>query len=408
MFNRRYELGLVALLFVAWGTVFLDRMTLSFLAPYIKPDLGLDDAQIGKLNSVLALGWAASTFLFGALSDKIGRKPVLIPSLIAAAGLTAASGMVETYESLLIVRGLLGVAEGPILATMSALISESSSDRTRSNNIAIVLSAGTIIGLAIAPVLVTQVASTYDWHVAFYLAGAPVLIVAALMAFFVVEPRKQGAYHHHHEPTLKDFRNVLMTRNIWICSIAGSCFLSWLYLFNSFGPLYITEVQQQDPRTAGMVMGMSGAGGVVTGFILVWASGIVGRKAAALMMAIAAIFTPLTLMVVPLYDTVWLLALLVFITNCSLGITTLVIVVAASESVPRATAAAAIGMTSMFAEIIGATIMPSVGGQMANSFGLEAPLYMASASAAVMAVVILFLKFSRDKESQPVANTTIA
>lgn len=66
MYTRRYELGLVALLFIAWGTVFMDRMTLPFLSPYIKPALGLSDTQLGNLNAVLALGWAASTFTLGA------------------------------------------------------------------------------------------------------------------------------------------------------------------------------------------------------------------------------------------------------------------------------------------------------------------------------------------------------
>jgi predicted MFS family arabinose efflux permease len=402
MYTRRYELGLVALLFIAWGTVFMDRMALPFLSPYIKPDLGLTDAQLGNLNAVLALGWAASTFTLGALSDRIGRKPVLVPSLIIVAVLTALSGVVKDYESLLIVRGLLGIAEGPIWATMAALVSESSSERTRGSNVAVVLSAGTIIGLAIAPVLMTQIASSINWHAAFFVAGGPVLLVGILVAVFVNEPRASQPHHHHHKPTLQDFKRLIATPNLWLCALAASAFMSWLYLFNAFGPLYMVEVQGLDPRVGGMVMGVSGVGGVALGFLMVWLAGRIGRKAAALIMALLAISAPLMLLVPNLYSPPWLLASLQFLTNCSVGITTLVLVVAAAESVPANTAAAAIGVVSMFGEIVGATAMPALGGALASRYGLQAPLLLAGASAAVLTLAIAGLRFYR-LESTPQA-----
>nr|WP_319563736.1 MFS transporter [uncultured Rhodoferax sp.] len=396
MFNRRYELTLVVLLFVAWGFVFLDRMALPFLSPYIKPDLRLSDSQIGNLNAVLALGWAASTFLLGALSDRVGRKPVLVPSLMLVALLTVASGMAQDYDTLLVTRGLLGIAEGPIWATMAALISESSSEKTRGTNLAIVLSAGTIIGLVIGPILVTQIASNYSWHSAFYIAGLPVFIVGILIWRLVKNPQVDKSHHlHHAKPTMKDFHQILKTPNIWLCSLAASAFMSWLYLFNAFGPLYMAEVKGLDPRVAGMVMGTSGMGGVVLGFLMVWLAGRFGRKPAALIMSILAILSPLLLMVDFLYQPVSLLAGLGFLTNCSVGITTLVLVVAAAESVPHNTAAAAIGMVSMFGEIVGATVMPAIGGALATQYGLQAPLLLGAGSAAVMALAISMLSFYR-------------
>jgi MFS family permease len=96
-----------------------------------------------------------------------------VPALIIVAVLTALSGLAKDYESLLIVRGLLGLVEGPVWATMAAMVSESSSERSRGANVAVVLSGGTIVGLAIAPVLVTQIASIFSWHAAFFVAGGP-------------------------------------------------------------------------------------------------------------------------------------------------------------------------------------------------------------------------------------------
>lgn len=76
----RYERSLVAILFFSWGTVFFDRMAQAYLAPYFAPEFGLNHEQVGTLASVLALCCAVSTFFFGALSDRVGRKPVLVPA----------------------------------------------------------------------------------------------------------------------------------------------------------------------------------------------------------------------------------------------------------------------------------------------------------------------------------------
>jgi hypothetical protein len=49
-----------------------------YVAPYFALEFHLRNAQIGTLASVLAITWAASTLIFGALSDRVGRKPVLV------------------------------------------------------------------------------------------------------------------------------------------------------------------------------------------------------------------------------------------------------------------------------------------------------------------------------------------
>lgn len=62
--TKRYENTLVAILFFTWGTVFLDRMSQLYLAPYFAPEFHLSREQIGTLASALAIAWAASTFFF--------------------------------------------------------------------------------------------------------------------------------------------------------------------------------------------------------------------------------------------------------------------------------------------------------------------------------------------------------
>jgi len=108
--SRRYENLLVAIMFFTWGTVFLDRMSGLYLAPFIAREFQLTEAQIGMLASVLAITWAISTLLFGAISDRVGRKVVLIPAVLAFSLLSWCSGLVHSYHQLLWMRGRRGRA----------------------------------------------------------------------------------------------------------------------------------------------------------------------------------------------------------------------------------------------------------------------------------------------------------
>ena len=60
--SKAYERTLILVLFFSWGTVFLDRMSQLYLAPYFATEFHLTTQQIGGLAAVLAICWAASGF----------------------------------------------------------------------------------------------------------------------------------------------------------------------------------------------------------------------------------------------------------------------------------------------------------------------------------------------------------
>ena len=110
----RNEKTIVAILFFTWGTVFLDRMSQLYLAPYFAPEFRLSDAQVGFLASLVAASWAVSSLVFGAVSDRFGRRAVLVPGVLVFSLLSWVSGVAHSFEQLLVVRALMGVAEGPV------------------------------------------------------------------------------------------------------------------------------------------------------------------------------------------------------------------------------------------------------------------------------------------------------
>jgi len=401
---KRYETTLVAILFFTWGTVFLDRTSQHYLAPFFAPEFHLNHEQIGLLGSAVAISWAISTLFFGALSDRVGRKRILVPAVFIFSILSWFSGTVHSFHQLLLVRALLGLAEGPAWSIMTALIEESSAPTRRGRNIGIVVSAAALVGLAVAPVLTTQIGARFGWRRAFFISGVPGLLLGLLIWKFVKEPEKKIVPGSHSQPVrIRDFLSILRYRNTWLCCIGAAGFLSWLFLDNIFAPLYITEVAHQAPTTAGFLLGASGLGSFFLALFFPTLSDRIGRKPILLIMAILCMAVPLALLLPQLYLYPWILAGIIGVTNAGQGIAALVLVVVPTESVPAQFAATAIGLTTLVSEIAGATVAPVIAGVVAQTHGLAATLWMSAGGAGLVFIAALFLKEThRAKAEQPV------
>lgn len=383
---------MLAIMFATWGVVFLDRMSLLYLAPYVAPDLHLDDAKIGVLAGVVALTWAVSALVFGAVSDRVGRKAVLVPMVVLFSVVSAASAFAHDFGQLLLLRALLGIAEGPCWSVMMALVEENSAPEHRGRNIGIVVSAAAVIGLAIAPVLTTQVAAHMGWRDAFLVAAVPGLLLAALIGLFVKEDPARVSSRGVDRPRAVDVLRLLHSRNLWASAVGAAGFMTWLFLVSTFGPLYITEVQHQSGTTAGFLMGAAGLGSFVLGLVAPTLSDRVGRRPMLAVSAVLSAILPLALLAHPLYDSLWLLAAILFCTQAGQAISAICIVLVPTESVPKKLAATAIGFTTLCGEIIGGFLAPLIAGTLARRHGLGVPLWIAVAGATVVLLAALAMR----------------
>lgn len=390
--TKRYQTGLVVLFFFTWGSVFLARMSVLYLAPFIVPDLHLSHEQVGLLASALALAWAASGLIFGAVSDRVGRRPVLIPTVFLFSLLSWLSGLARSFGELLFVRTLMGIAEGPTFPTMTSMIEASSEPKNRGRNIGIVVSAGALVGLALAPVLTTQIAARFGWRTAFFVTGIPGMILGLLIWRFVREPGElEAAGSHHSKPSLREYLSLLRYRNMLLCCLGAVGFMTWLFVMHVFAPLYITEVSQRSATQAGFIIGAGGLGAFMWGWIFPWMSDRAGRKPTLILVALISATAPLTYQVPFLIAHPWLMAAAGFLVNGGQGIAPLVLVLVPTESVPAKFAATAIGLATLVGEIVGGAMAPAVAGAAANRYGLAAALWIASAGAILVLVASLFM-----------------
>jgi len=391
-YTKRYETGLVAVLFLTWGTVFLDRMSVVYLAPYIAPELQLSHAQVGLLVSALALAWAFSGLIFGAVSDRFGRRPVLIPAVFLFSVLSWLSGICRSFSQLFLVRTLMGAAEGPTWSTITATIEESSASERRGRNVGIVVSAAALVGLTVAPILTTQTAAHFGWRGAFFVAGIPGFLFGILLWKYVREPGRARNTISPRRVPWAGYASLLAYRNIWLCCAGSAGFMTWLWVMSAFAPLYITEVSKHSATFAGLVLAASGLGAFLWGWIFPWISDSWGRKPSLLLMALISALVPLTYQVPFLVSHPWLMAAAGFVANGGQGIAALVLVLIPSESVPSQFAGTAIGLSTLVGEVAGGTLAPAISGAMADRHGLAAPLWIAAGGAILVFVAAIFIR----------------
>ncbi|OWJ64711.1 MFS transporter [Inquilinus limosus] len=157
---------IVGLLFIAGVINYLDRSALSIAAPLIQKDLELDHAQMGVIFSSFFAGYAIFNFIGGWLSDRIGPKTVFTGAMgmwSLFCGLTAAA---TGFVSMIVLRVLFGVGEGPLSSTMSKTVSNWFPRREAATAIGIV-NCGTPLGGAVAGPIVGYLALAFGWRLAF-------------------------------------------------------------------------------------------------------------------------------------------------------------------------------------------------------------------------------------------------
>lgn len=162
-----------------------DVLAISFAAPGIASEWGVDKAVLGIVLSMELIGMAAGSLLLGNLADRIGRRPTILACLcVMAAGMIAASRAGDV-TSLSVIRLITGIGIGGMLSATSAMVAEFANDRRR--GLATVLniagySTGAILGGLVAAGLL---ANGGDWRAVFVFGGAMTL-VALPLAFLLL------------------------------------------------------------------------------------------------------------------------------------------------------------------------------------------------------------------------------
>jgi predicted MFS family arabinose efflux permease len=387
---RAYQILLTALLSLNFGLVLFDRNALSFLMPFIQPELGLDNTQVGMLAGALSLTWAVAAMAVGAIADRhASRKTLLILSTIAFSVCSFASGLASSFALLLGTRLLMGLAEGGIMPVSQSLIASEVSPRYRGLAMGVAQGFGSsLLGSFVAPVVLVAFASWYGWREAFFLAGAPGLLTALLMAWLI----RPAVTHQPDAATQREgsLREVLAEPNVVRCVVLGVLLVSYLVVCWAFMPLYLTRSRGFDAQTMGWLMGTLGISATLASTLIPALSDRFGRRPMMLLAPLAGTVLPLAALFFG--GSVWMLAALFFFGWFVTGAFPLFMATIPSESVRAARIPLALGICMGVSEVIGGVLSPVIAGMAADRYGLTAPLWMLLALALLGVAAAMGLK----------------
>ncbi len=165
---------------------YLDRLVVSAVLPKVRDELHLSNFVAGSLATVFLLGYFATSPIFGALADRGARKGLIALGVAVWSVATFASGLASGAASLVAARAMVGVGEASY-ATLAPTIIDDAAPADRKGRWLAVFYVAMPIGGALGYLVGGFVEKHWGWRHAFYVAGGPGIVLAAV-CLLIKEP----------------------------------------------------------------------------------------------------------------------------------------------------------------------------------------------------------------------------
>jgi MFS family permease len=383
--SSAYEFTLVALLVLFWGSVGLNRVGIGLIFPDIVPAFHMAYWQASLLVAGTSVTWAISSWVGGWLSDRYGRRRVLLPAAAWVCVMTAAMGAAWNFLSMFVVRDLLGIGDGVGWAVGESAISEESAPQRRGFNQAIFTAGYTLIGAGLGAIIITRISHYLGWRWVFPIIGGATVFVVLALALVMREPPVQ---RERHPVDWRQSLAMMKRPSLVYLTVMGCAILTWLAVTIAFNQLFLTKVRGLGKLEAGDIAEVWGLAGTVGQILLPLASDYIGRRLVTLFAALVSA-AALALYITGGYALGGMQLLLGINGFCGFGLLPIVLATCVSETVGEEARGAALGATNFFAVIVGTTLMPVIGGIIADHAGLAGAMWILVGAQIVIALFIM-------------------
>jgi MFS transporter, ACS family, hexuronate transporter len=234
---------LCILLFLATTLNYLDRQTVSILAPWIQRELGLDNQALGLLFSVFYYTYTVAQFGIGYLLDRGNLRLLYGGAVVAWSAAAALTGTASGFASLLGWRMVLGIVEAANWPAALRIVRRALPEASRPIGNGLFTS-GTSIGALIAPVVILGIAERTSWRFSFVAVGALGLVWFALWHFWSRRAEFNDVWQATPDPTQSGwnaYRNIFGLARFWQV-LAIACLVNpVLYFFVNWLPTYLSQ-----------------------------------------------------------------------------------------------------------------------------------------------------------------------
>ena len=248
----------------------MDRSIVNILVEPIRLEFGFTDGQIGVISG---LGFAIFYTLIGLpiarATDLGNRRNILSAGVAVWSAMTVLTGRAVGFWSMLGARIGVGIGESTCFPTAYSLISDYFPSEKRPRAMAI-FQLGLYGGIIAGAVAAGTIAQTHGWRAAFYVVGAPGLLLAILARLTVREPprgmpggasvssRPAGGMRAMLALVLADRKFLLLALATTFLSVTSAVMGSW-------GSALLMRLHGVQPQEVGLLVGPVIAVGGITG-----------------------------------------------------------------------------------------------------------------------------------------------
>jgi ACS family hexuronate transporter-like MFS transporter len=167
--SLRWWIG--GLLFASTVINYIDRQTLSLLAPYLKLEYHWTNSDYANIAIAFRVAYSIGQTVFGKVIDRIGTRRGLTVTVIWYSAVSMLTSLANGFYSFATFRFLLGTGESANWPAATKAVSEWFPKRERALATAL-FDSGSSIGGAVAPFLVLWIYFRWGWRPAFMVPGA--------------------------------------------------------------------------------------------------------------------------------------------------------------------------------------------------------------------------------------------
>jgi benzoate transport len=182
----QFQILMVMMCFVLNFCDGIDILAVSFSSTEIIKEWGLSKTEMGYVFSSGLTGMMLGCFLIAPMADKVGRRKILLISLLLITIGMLFVSVCNSYQQLLWLRFLTGLGIGGILPAMAATASEFSNNKYRDFNVGLV-QAGWPVGAILTGFVCAYTIPIYGWRTIFALAGIVSSFMFVMVYFFMTD-----------------------------------------------------------------------------------------------------------------------------------------------------------------------------------------------------------------------------
>jgi len=273
--------------FLGWTLDAFDYFLLVFVIPEVARDFHVGATEVAfSLTLTLALR-PVGAWLFGALADRFGRRPVLMVDIILFAVLEAASALAPSLAVLLVVRALFGIAMGGEWGIGASLAMESIPAKAR-GAVSGLLQEGYAAGYLLGGLVYLLLFDHIGWRGMFAIGVLPALLVLFIRRHVPESPVWEAARGDSARPGF-----IATMRGRWglfaYLVALMMCFNLFSHGSQDLYPTFLKEQHHFDTATVAWLTITLNLGAIVGGlFFGAWSERI-GRRRAIIIAALLAL-----------------------------------------------------------------------------------------------------------------------